>query len=216
MKLSCLFRRAEAEEQHCGSENNVQVGISRIVRDQSEQHAFAFHEPENGDQGVHKSEDFEECARGAGSSHSAKQKDDARRDVDNAMRAVDHENAKQHWHTVGIRCGGCRHKAEDSDREKNNTEKNCSRFNHSDLLVRLRNYAYGRLTEWWQVKTLKLFTTPQVSCGLRKQYEQAFPCWRDFWRTLCRSLRRAEWSAGGNENSHLCWRLFLVHPTGFR
>src|SRR5437763_159961 len=54
-----LFWHCEPDEEHCRREDNVEPGVGRIVRHHAEQHSVGIHEPENRDDGVNESEDFE-------------------------------------------------------------------------------------------------------------------------------------------------------------
>jgi hypothetical protein len=120
-----LFGRGEADDEHRRRQNDVEPGIGRIVRYHGEQHSVGIHKPKDGYNSVDESKDLEPQAGGSGAGHRREQKDNARRDMDDAVHLVHHEDAEKH-----VIFSDSGNEAEDSNRQEDNTEKHSECFSH--------------------------------------------------------------------------------------
>ena len=53
----------------------MKPGISHVIGDQSQQHSIAHDKAKDGDQPLNDAEDFEECFRGADTTHAGEEGD---------------------------------------------------------------------------------------------------------------------------------------------
>ena len=113
----------ETEQEHDRGKSDMQPNVRHVVRDQSKDGLVLVVEPEHSYERVDDSKDFEKRARRSGTSHSAEEKDDSGCKMDKVVGEVDVEGAEQH---LVAGCG--RDEPENSDKQKNDTKKNCGCF----------------------------------------------------------------------------------------
>ena len=99
----------------------MQPGVGSIVCNDPEQRVIAIVEPKNRDEPINDSKDFEKCLRGTSAGDPAEEKHDSGSKMDNVVRSVYVEDAKQHPISRSCR----RDIPKNSDQQEDDTEENC-------------------------------------------------------------------------------------------
>lgn len=120
----------KAQEERHGGDRDVQPDVGVVVFDHSHEWLVAVNESKQRHEQVDDAEDLEVFARRTRTGEPAEERRKARSEVDHVVHRSDHEDAEEHsvW-------SECREKAANAGDNEEDTENDCSGFEHRMFFV---------------------------------------------------------------------------------